>query len=88
MQSIKRMLLCPTPSLQVAQIAHFLDVPAIKLRQRTQIIRQALDTACKIRDHIKSFADLRKEMADDIEVNALLLVLEHHQEDACNWVSV
>lgn len=47
-----------------------------------------MNTTCNIRDHIESLEDLRQEMADDIEVNALLVVLQHHQQDACHWVSV
>lgn len=67
-------------------MAHFLGVPA--LDKTKSLLRHALDTTCKTRDHIESLADLRKEMANDIEVNALLFVFEQHQKDACNWVSV
>lgn len=84
------LLICPTPSSQAAQIARTLNVPVT----RTQLeadkaeLRLALNTTCNIRNHIESLEDLRQEMADDVEVNAMLVVLKHHQQDACHWVSV
>ena len=89
-------MLCPTPFcvLQVAQIAHFLDVPASSptLSHITTSIatntalRQALETTCRIRDRVMSLSDLRREMVGDIEVNALLQVLKYTLRDSCHWV--
>lgn len=81
---------CHAPSLQVAQIARTLKIPVTRLplEETKTEQRQALNTTCKIRDHIESLEDLGQEMANDIEVNALLVVLKHHQQDACYWVSI
>ena len=82
--------------LQVAQIAHFLDIPASSptLSQITAswetktALRQALETTCRIRDRVESLADLQQELPDDIEVNVMLQVLKHTLEDSCHWVGL
>ena len=91
-----QLMLCPTPFcvLQVAQIAHFLDISASSSTfshittsiATNTALRQALETTCRIRDRVVSLSDLRREMAGDVEVNALLQVLKYNLRDSCHWV--
>ena len=92
-----RLCYAPPPMcLQVAQIAHFLDIPAgsptlsqITASWETEsALRQALETTCRIRDRVESLADLQQKLPDDIEVNVMLQVLKHTLEDSCHWVGL
>lgn len=95
-QPWRGLVLCPTPFcvLQVAQIAHFLDLPASSPTlshitasgETNTALRQALETTCRIRDRVVSLSDLQREMVDDIEVNVLLQVLKYTLRDSCHWV--
>ena len=79
----------------MTNIAALLNIPVNQLKTVTfslgamshTPLRLALDTTCRIHERVVDIVGLREERIDDIEINALLLLLEQNQKDSCQWVS-
>ena len=58
------------------------------LEGTTTAQREALDTTCGLTDRVETLADLQRDISNDVEINALLLVLKQLQKDSCHWVRI
>ena len=86
--------------MQAAQISSTLRLPATRWNELlvpsaskndvdvyTTPLRLALNTMCTLHNHAELLSDLQQTLVDDVEVNAVQVVLRQNVEDSCHWVS-